>query len=489
VKTLWTMRMRRWGCWAAAGAVAAYSLYHFRHALLAFYFFDDFWVMHDAAHVRVESVGDLRQFFRPSHVGFAMYRPLTTVWYSYVLQSLCGYDASAQHACQLLVFTANVLLAFAITQRLTGSTVAATAAGLFYTVAPGQALNAYWLSAFTVTGTAFWLLVMMACWLFATARWRAVLCALVQTVALASSEHAVAGPALLVVLAAMQRESARSALGAIAPSAILVGVYLVAKLYYFMFVRPPIALFILDTNGPSWDVTLWLEHLGQYLVQCFTPLALWAPDPTIARLFGSGLVVILALATWRAYRSQGPWVFVAGGIALFIASLSPVFPQRAQFGSPYICTAVLGAAWLVIGLCQCLGHNGRWLALAVAIAMLVIDRNSGERAWRDPRVFRLVVNGSLGAARWMETARSAARAGYDDVLIPEDAATKTVFIMGRVQTFFPEMPSRVTLYDPSKTPPHQPEQAILPSPVPLTTPYDFPGAEPRWNWLRRLVAP
>src|SRR5262245_49329072 len=455
------MRIQPWGTWAAAAAVAAYSLYRFRHALLTFYFFDDFWVMHDAAHVRVDSVGDLRRFFEPGHVGFAMYRPLTTIIYSYVLQSLCGYDASAQHACQLLVFAANVLLAFAITQRVTGSAVAATAASLFYAVAPGQALNAYWLSAFTVTGTAFWLLVMMACWVYVSARWRVLLCTLAQAAALASSEHAVAGPALLVVLAAMRRESPRAALGAIAPSAVLVGVYLAAKLYYFAYLRPPIAGWILMNNGPSWDVMLWLEHLGQYFVQCFTPLALWAPDAMSARLLGAGLVAMLALATWRAYRSPGPWVIVAGGIALFIASLGPVFPARAHFGSPYICTAVLGTAWLVIGLCQWIGRHGGWFALALAVAMIVIDASSGERAWRGPPVFGLYVNGSLGAARWMDTARSAARAGYDDVLIPKDSMTSSVFLMGRVETFFPEMPSRVTLYDAEGMPPQRPKQIVM----------------------------
>jgi hypothetical protein len=152
------------------GTVAAYSLYRYREALLTFYFLDDFWVMHDAAQVHLGSVGDLRQFFRFGHMGFAMYRPLSTVAYSYLLQSLVGFDASAQHACQLLVFTLNTGLAFAVTHKLTGSVAAATTAGLFYAGAPGQAVNAYWLSAFTVTGTAFWLLVMMACWVYTSGR-------------------------------------------------------------------------------------------------------------------------------------------------------------------------------------------------------------------------------------------------------------------------------------------------------------------------------
>jgi hypothetical protein len=479
----------RWVGWAAAGAVAAYSLYRYREALFMFYFYDDFWVMQNAATVRLDSPVDLLQFFQPGHAGFALYRPLSTVAYSFLLQSLVGYDASAQHAIQLLIFAANVALAFAISQRVTHSVVASTAAALLYTIAPGQALNAYWLSAFTVTGTAFWLLLMMAFWLYAAPARRPVLCALAQLAALLSSEHGVEGPGLLLVLAAMRREVPRRVLAAIAPSALLVMGYLAMKLYYFVILRPASAVIALGTYSLTLDVTIWLEHLGQYLVQCSTPLALWEPSDRTALLLACGLLGGFALACRPAYRKGGAWSLVAGGIAFFIVALAAVFPQRARFGTPYICVAVLGVAWAAIGLFELTGRHGRWLALAFALAMVVLDGASDQQAWRSPSAWRLILNGSFGSARWMETVRRAALAGNNDILVPRDAITQTLFRMGRVQTFFPEMPERVTLHGPHHARRARPGQIVLTKPVPLTAPSQFPGAQRRWDWLRRLAGP
>jgi hypothetical protein len=316
-----------------------------------------------------------------------------------------------------------------------------------------------------------------------------LLCTWAQLCGLASAEHAVAGPLLLAILAAMRREPLRRTLTAIAPSAALVAVYLMAKLYYLAYLRPPAAEIVLRGYGLTMDVTVWLDHLGQYLAQCFTPLTLWEPSGSSTLLLGCGLALVLALAAWRAYRAPGPWDFIAGGIALFIGSLAAVFPQRAHFGSPYICIAVLGAAWLVIGLCRLAGRQGDRLALLLAIAVLVVDARTQERAWRTPHVFRLVVNGSLTAARWMDTARRAARADHQDVLMPRNSVTGFMFEMGKAETFFPGLPKRVTLYRPSTPPRPQPEQVVLTAEAPLTTPTHFPGAQPRWNWLRALVAP
>jgi hypothetical protein len=483
---------RRWiGAQLAAGAavVVAYSLYHYREALLTFFFFDDFWAMHDAASIRLDSIDGVLAFFRPGHAGFGLYRPLTTVMYSYVLHALCGYDASAQHAVQLLIFSANVALAYAITYGVSRSVVAATAAGLIYTVAPGQAINAYWVAQFTVTGTAFWLLTMMACWLFAPPTWRLGLCTTAQIVALLCSEHGVTGPVLLAILAAMRRERLRPAAVAIAPSVALVALYLAAKLYYFEVLRPPVAVIILATRGLTLDVSIWLQHLGQYLIQCFTPLALWNLSDGTAVLLGGGIVVALGIAAWRAYRVGGAWMLVAGGLAVFVATLAPVFAQRSRFGCVYIGVAVLGVAWALIGGCQLISRHGSLLALALALALLVVDAQSGEQAWRSTADFRLIINGGLASVRWMEAARQAALEHHEDVVVPKDAQTTTLFVMGMVQTFFPEMPSRVTLYDPLL--PYQAPvgQVVVNDPAALTRPEGFPGAQSRWDWLRRFVVP
>jgi hypothetical protein len=73
--------------------------------------------------------------------------------------------------------------------------------------------------------------------------------------------------------------------------------------------------------------------------------------------------------------------------------------------------------------------------------------------------------------------------------MPNNAITSTLFKMGRVQTFFPEMPGRVTLYDARRAPRVRPGQVVLAAPLPLTAPSRFPGAQRRWNWLRRLAGP
>src|SRR5262249_19043232 len=166
----------------------------------------------------------------------------------------------------------------AITQRVTNSVVAATAAALLYTIAPGQPLNVYWLSAFTVTGASFWLLLTMVGWLFVAPGRRPVVCALTTIPALLSGEHGVQAPALLLVLAVMRGEPLRSIVVGIAPSAAIVAVYLAAKFYYLVIWRPVSAVMALRVYSLTFDIRIWLEHIGQYLVQCSTLLALWEPD-------------------------------------------------------------------------------------------------------------------------------------------------------------------------------------------------------------------
>src|SRR5262245_7229976 len=125
--------------WAAVVALLTYCAIRYRGALLCFFFLDDFWVMHDAAEVRLNSPLDVVEFFRFGHSGFTLYRPLTTVAYSYLLQTLFAYDASGHHAFQLLVFLAIVALAMAIIWTLTQSRRATLAAGLLFATAPPQA--------------------------------------------------------------------------------------------------------------------------------------------------------------------------------------------------------------------------------------------------------------------------------------------------------------------------------------------------------------
>src|SRR6185369_6661218 len=143
--------------WRAAAAVvllAVYSVARYRDALLSFFFLDDFWLLRTGAEFPWGSLFGFAQVFRPTHVGFQLYRPLTQTGYFALLWPLCGTDATGYHAVQLLAFVAAVLLVFAIARRLTGSVAGATGAGLIYATAPGHAVAVFWLAAFTMIGTA-----------------------------------------------------------------------------------------------------------------------------------------------------------------------------------------------------------------------------------------------------------------------------------------------------------------------------------------------
>jgi hypothetical protein len=226
-------------------------------------------------------------------------------------------------------------------------------------------------------------------------------------------------------------------------------------------------------------------------VACFTPLTLWGPDEAVCRRLGAALIFVFVLATWRAYRSRGPWDLVAGGIALLAATLGPVLLQRSRVGTPYVCLAALGGALAVVGGCELAGRHGRQFAIAIALVLLVLDETTAERAWRQPELFHLVTDGAHFTARWMATVqRGAVRAnGEVEVLVPQNPVTASLFQAGNVQSFFPGMPRRVSIYDAHQRPVAKPGQAVLDVPIAVSSPDDYPGAERRWHWLRELGRP
>lgn len=464
----------------------AFAIHRFRGTVLTFYFLDDFWVMRDAARIRIESAWDLTQLLRFSHPGFLMYRPLTTTAYAYVLHALFGYDSSAYHAAQLLVFAFNVCLVFAITRRLTGSIEAGLAAGIIYVLAPGQAVNAYWLSAFTVTGTVVWLLLMMWAWLSLQAMPRMAACAFLQICGLLASEHATVGPVLCAILATVRREPWRRSAAGLAPASILVAAYLLAKVWYFVAIRP-----IPGPYAVTFDVRIWSKHLGQYLIACFNVLSLWPPPEAGYLPLGVGLLALLLVALWRSQRGAEAWRLLAGGILIFAVSLGPVLLLRNHYYDHYVCLPAFGMALAVLAACQLISKHGKRLALGLASVLLVIDVATAQRAWRQDSVFRLVINGSTSAALWVKKVQEAGRQGATEVVVPRNAITNSVFAGGEFDTYFPAMP-RVRRYSGERPPAAGPAQAVVslppfaPSP-PLGLDNPAPGWERRWDWLRRLA--
>src|SRR6516164_2756722 len=106
---------------AAVVALAAYCMSRYRDAVLSFFFLDDFWLLRDVSALGWHSPADIVQLFRPTHVGFELYRPLTQRGYFALLWSLFGCDPTGYHAAQILAYTGASLLVFAISRRLTGS--------------------------------------------------------------------------------------------------------------------------------------------------------------------------------------------------------------------------------------------------------------------------------------------------------------------------------------------------------------------------------
>jgi len=479
--------MQRVASAAAVIGLSGYTWLRFRDATLTFFFLDDFWVMRDAANTRIRSVWDVGQFFRFAHPGFSLYRPLSTTVYAYVLHALFGYDSSGYHAFQVLIFALNVALAFAITRRLTQSTRAALAVGLVYMLAPGQAVAAYWLSAFTVTGTVSWLLLMMWSYVALSSGWRVFACTLFQIAGLLASEHAVAGPLLLGVLAALRREPLRRGAGALAPAAIIVTAYLCAKVWYFTHVRT----FFASAYALSFDPHQLVQNLGRYFAACFNVLTSWQFGATAQFLIGIALLVILLLTVWRALAGSEGARLIAAGVAIFAVSLGPVVALRAHFYDHYVNLAAFGAAVAMLGACRLLTRHWQSLVLVVAAGLLVFDLTTRERVWRQDDVFRLVVNGSRSSAVMVEAVIEAGRQeGVTEVLVPANPVTGSIFANGQIQTYFPSMP-RVGRYNVAKPLALSKGQVVAGrdrslDPSPFGVDHPAPGWDRRFDWLRRL---
>lgn len=478
-------RAPHWSYWVGAIALACYSVFRFREAMLTFYMLDDFWVMRDAVKVQLSSIWDIQQFFWFGHQGFRLYRPLTTTAYSYLLQSLFAFDSSGQHGFQLLVIALNILLVTGIVRRLTDSAAAGLAAGLLYLLAPGQAVNAYWLSAFTVSGTTVWVLLMLWCWLRLQGRARIVVCTLLQICGLLASEHAIAAPVLCAIASLLRRESIRPLLIAVAPSATLVAIYSIAKLLYLRTV--PV---VTGTYTVNFVPSAMLEQIGRYVGACFNLLAVQGVGAGTNVGIGVGVMVLLLLAVWAGWRGSDGARLLAAGIAMFVVSLTPVLVLRSHYYDHYICTAALGATLAVVGFCRMgSARHWPWLALGCACALLIVDVANGGKAWRENKIFLLVVRGSLNCASWVEEIQrvTTQQGGPFELYVPINAATNSLFAYGQAHEFLPGMPARVTRFNAERIFKPAPWQVIIRSAPTIRFGQPLPLWDARWEWLRRFA--
>jgi hypothetical protein len=356
------------------------------------------------------------------------------------------------------------------------------AGGFLYVTAPGHAVHAYWLAAFTVTGTASLVLLLCWCWLSTHGVTRAVLSTLLVAAGLLASEHAVVGPLLALILGTVhRREPWRAVARDMAPAAALTAAYVAAKVWYLATASVPGAYALTP------DMGVWVDHLGRYLVACCNAAVLFAPREPAARSVGVVLVLLLAASAGLAARRVEGWSWVASGLGFFVVALLPVLVLSTHYKDYYVAVAALGVVLAAFGIFRATTSRWRELAVGLAIAVVGLDLYTGGRAWRENDLFNLVVHASRLGARTIEDVRqAAARDGVTEVWVSRASITEWIFQIGQAHTVFPSMPQQVRLYEPGRRPFALPRRAVLPLPQgPPAEPY--PGWDRRWDWLRRLA--
>jgi hypothetical protein len=459
--------------------IGLYCLYRYRSCICTFFFLDDFWILRDAAAIDHGSIQGLLQIFHP-HVGFILYRPLTQVGYFYVLRLLFGLDASGYHATQLLVFTFNSVLVYAMAKRLTDSRTAGLATALLYAAAPGQTVAVFWLAAFTMTGSATAVLLMLLWWQHTDGPWRAAGSAILQAIALLCSEHTVTAPLLLALVGSLSPRPPprRAILRSVLPGALVAGAYVAAKLVY-LHSRPVFGYEM------SLNPVLILDNLGRYTAAAVSTFRWLEFTPRLVPLVGCAVVLGALWATRRALTGHASWRLVAAGTGFFVVALAPVLPLINHYYSYFVGLAAFGAALAIVGACRLVAPR-HWRALAAAAALIVVgsDFPTPQRATRDDQIFNLVVNSGLSAAAWITAVQ---RADARLVYLPRDRTTRTVFAMGHAERLFTEgSPPIVRWY--GTLPPKDvgPDAAVLARPPLLHVGDPLPGWQPRWRLLRWL---
>ncbi|MGH7787163.1 MAG: hypothetical protein ACRERC_09885 [Candidatus Binatia bacterium] len=466
---------------AALAIIATACLLHWGDSVGAFFFLDDYWLLQTSAAIRGDGISDLWQVFVPSHVGFLLYRPLTQAGYFVALGHLFGVDAAAYHAVHLLAAIANVMLAFGLAWRLTRSWFAGLATALLFAAAPGLIVAVFWIAAFTMTGSAMALLLLLWCWLASRGWARRVGCTLLQAVALLASEHAVVGPLLLALLewATPERRRWRDLLG---PAA-LVAAYLLAKAIYFATTGLPGGGYAL-----SLDPRVWITSLGYYAAACLNLLTLNVASPQGWTRLGVA-VLLIALATAVAGLRAPRWRVAAAGWGVFIVALLPVLPLADHRYAYFIGLAGVGAWLAVVATLQQLGRVWRPLVLVLYAAVLITDWSTEEAAARDS-IFHLVVKGGRAAGLWYAAVDAAGRdPSTQAIFVPRTPTTEIVFDRDQRARLFMQRAMPVVLYSQPELPPLPAGIAVVAfAPDELPPGYAWPGSGGRWHWVFELLA-
>lgn len=468
---------------AVAAVLFAYCAVRYGDAVGLFFFLDDFWVLRDADAAYRTPALSLLEFFTPSHNGLMLYRPLSTVGYFYLLRLLVGLDASAYHAIHVLLFACNGFLVAAIVRALTASWGWGLAAGLLYAAAPGHMLAVYWVGAATMTVTATMVLLILLWWLHAPARWRGAGAAVLQVVALLCSEHAVVVPGLLVwlMLLGPQRATLRETARAVLAPTLVTGVYLAAKLAYFL-----VAGFPHGGYAAVSDPGAWVKNIGRFAIATGSGLTLLLTSAQAPFTVGVTLLAALLALGVLARRRGGASRLPALGLALFVTALLPVLPLTQHYFSYFIGVAALGMVLAVVGACRALPRGGGALATALVVAALATDQVTCERAGRGQPGVKLLLGVQASSRDLVRSLDQTARLLPEGrfVHVPDSALNMSVIGFGGAHRVFFD-PTILVHYGTGPLPPWDP------NPVPLVPPQasiPVPGRSAAWDWLRRAGA-
>ena len=484
VSRLAPARSRLW-LLAAVLLVAVYSLARYGDAVGDFYFLDDFWLLHAASRIAAGPPLAFFEIFQPTHAGFILYRPFTQTGYFWLLVSLFGLDSGAAHALQIAVFACNAVLVLLIATRQLASPLAGLCVALLYAAAPGHGAAVYWLAAYSMTGAALALFLLLWWWGRSSGRARLLGCTLLQVVALLCGEYGVAGVGLLVALACFgaRREPWQRVARDLSGALLVVLAYATAKLGSFV-VRGPASF----GYGVTADPLVIVTNLGHYATATLNVLTFQLGAGAYAPV-GFLVLGLAGLSIGLAWSGFAAWRPVALGTTLFVLGVGPVLSLANHYFDFFIGVAALGAAITCVGVARLVARGRDWLALVMTLVVLGIDARTADAAMRQNGVAVLVRNAARsGEALLTRLERLSKTLPQDAVFVmPKRGVMVSVFEQGNAQEVFFRPPLRVRLYDPLVGPRTADGDVVLSAPPPPSEEATAPTfrRDARYDWLRR----
>lgn len=295
---------------------------------------------------------------------------------------LFGLDHRPLHLIALATQTANLLLVYWVTLRISGSRLAAAAAGLLWAASPALAVPLGWLSAYNQILCAFFVLAAFACllrWLDTGRRAWFAAQAVFYALGFGALEIIVVYPALAAAWCWMERRRVPSAVWWLwAPAALFAAAHL------WWIPKPSSGVY-----ARHWDLSIVRTYFEYWrLALAAGPQA--APLPWLARPLAGALAAGIAAAVLLAAARQGVPRMAVFGLVWFTTTLAPVLPLRDHVSDYYLTLSAVGLAWLFAGALHAarrLGRAASGAALAAA-ALFVLSAASLHRATADWRYER-----------------------------------------------------------------------------------------------------